>query len=88
MKKVILLCAILLSSIVSFAQPLPDENGKTPAIEFPYFPHPQYTFVWRNWSIVDKVKIADILGTSVEKVEDIAISMGLPKHQTIEKEWF
>ena len=87
MKKVILLCAILLSSIVSFAQPLPDENGKTPAIEFPYFPHPQYTFVWRNWSIVDKAKIAQILGTSVKSVEELASSMGLSKKQSIEREW-
>ena len=82
----ILLFLILCYSDV-VAQKLPDEDGRTPAIEFSYFPHRQYTFVWRNWSIVDKVKIADILGTSVEKVEDLALSMGLPKRQTIEKEW-
>ena len=87
MKRFILLYALLLSSIVCFAQPLPDENGKTPAIEFSYFPHRQYTFVWRNWSVVNKEKIATILGTSVKNVEELATSMGLPKKQTIEKEW-
>lgn len=87
MKKFIILYAILLSSIVGFAQPLPDEKGKTPAIEFSYFPHPQYTFVWRNWSVVDKEKIAQILGTSVKNVEELATSMGLSKMQSIEKEW-
>ena len=87
MKKFIILYAILLSSIVGFAQPLPDENGNTPAIEFSYFPHPQYTFIWRNWSVVDKEKIAQILGTSVKNVEELASSMGLSKKQNIEKEW-
>ena len=69
------------------AQKLPDEDGKTPALEFSYFPHRQYTFVWRNWSVVEKEKLAAILGTTVENVESLAVSMGLPKKQTIEKEW-
>lgn len=69
------------------AQKLPDEEGKTPAIEFPYFPHRQYAFVWRNWSVVEKGKLAAVLDTTVENVEALAESMGLPKKQSLEKEW-
>ena len=69
------------------AQKLPDEDGRKPAIVFDYFPHRQYAFVWRNWSVVEKSKIATTLGTSVENVEALATSMGLPKKQTLEKEW-
>lgn len=79
------LVAIFCNDVV--AQKLPDEEGKTPAIEFPYFPHRQYAFVWRNWSVVEKGKLAAVLDTTVENVEALAVSMGLPKKQTIEKEW-
>ena len=42
------------------AQPsivLPGEEGRKAAITLDYFPHPQYAFVWRNWSVVDKNRI-------------------------------
>ena len=88
MKKLFLLLAfatLFCNDVV--AQSLPDENGKTAALEFSYFPHRQYTFVWRNWSVVEKEKLAAILGTTVENVEALAVSMGLPRKQTVEKEW-
>ena len=88
MKRVLtllLLVAICCSEVA--AQKLPNEDGRTPALEFSYFPHRQYAFVWRNWSVVEKGKLAEILGTTVENVEALATSMGLPKKQTIEKEW-
>jgi hypothetical protein len=88
MRRLILLVTALVLSISTLsAQTLPGESGKNPALRADYFPHRQYTFVWRNWSVVDKVKLAEVMGTSVEKVEDIACSMGLPRTQTIEKEW-
>jgi hypothetical protein len=88
MRRLILLVTALVLSISTLsAQTLPGESGKIPALRADYFPHRQYTFVWRNWSVVDKVKLAEVMGTSVEKVEDIACSMGLPRTQTIEKEW-
>ena len=73
--------------VTATAQSLPGEDGRTPAVDLPHFPHRQYAFVWRNWSVVDKAKLAATLGTSVENVEALATSMGLPKEQTIEKEW-
>lgn len=79
--------ALFLGIATLSAQSLPGENGTKRAIEDPHFPHRQYTFVWRNWSVVDKARLAEVLNTSVANVEDIATSMGLPRTQRIEKEW-
>ena len=82
---VLLFCLLVVSGVG--AQNLPGEDGRKAAINYDHFPHAQYTFVWRNWSVVDKTKLAAILSTSVENVEALATSMGLPKKQTIEREW-
>lgn len=66
---------------------MPGEGGRKEAIDYDYFPHRQYTFVWRNWAVVPKQKIAEILSTSVENVESLATSMGLPATQNVEQEW-
>ena len=66
---------------------LPGEDGCKPAAMLDYFPHNQYAFVWRNWSVVDKSRLAEVLRTSVQNVEHLAESMGLPRKQTIEPEW-
>lgn len=66
---------------------LPGEDGCKPAAVLDYFPHNQYAFVWRNWSVVDKSRLAEVLRTSVQNVEHLAESMGLPRKQTIEPEW-
>lgn len=66
---------------------MPDENGTKKAIEFDYFPSRQHAFVWRNWSVVDKGLLAEIMATSVENVERMAVSMGLSRKQKIEPEW-
>ena len=87
MKRVLIICLLAIFAFGVNAQTLPGEGEKTPALEFSYFPHRQYTFVWRNWSVVEKERLAEILGTSEEKVVELATSMGLPKRQTIEKEW-
>lgn len=66
---------------------MPGEDGSKEAIDFDYFPSRQYAFVWRNWSVVDKSRLAEIMGASVENVEDMAVAMGLPRRQRIEPEW-
>ena len=66
---------------------LPGEEGRKPAAKLDYFPHNQYAFVWRNWSVVDKSRLADVLQTNVQNVEQLAESMGLSRKQTIEPEW-
>lgn len=66
---------------------MPGEDGRVAAINFEYFPSRQYAFVWRNWSLVDKHHLADVMQTSVENVELLAEQMGLPSKQKIEPEW-
>ena len=66
---------------------LPGEEGRKAALELDYFPHRQNAFVWRNWSVVDKTRLAEVLSTSVENVEQLAMSMGLPRQQAVEPEW-
>lgn len=66
---------------------MPGEDGRTAPINYEYFPSRQYAFVWRNWSLVDKALLADVLQTSVSNVEKLAQQMGLPAKQTIEQEW-
>lgn len=87
--RTIIIAATLLLTSVSYAQQIaiPGENGRKEAIDYDYFPHRQYTFVWRNWTVVPKDKIAQILSTSVENVEALATSMGLPAEQSVEPEW-
>ena len=58
------------------------EVGK-PAILEPYWPDRTHRFVWRNWSLVDLDRMADVLGTDVVAVEAIGASLGLPEHQAI-----
>lgn len=66
---------------------MPGEDGRTAPINYEYFPSRQHTFVWRNWSLVDKALLADVMQTSVSNVELLAQQMGLPAKQTIESEW-
>lgn len=90
MKRIAFILLQLVMCITCWAQGevlLPGEDGRKPALELDYFPHRQYAFVWRNWSVVDKSRLAEVLATSVENVEELATSMGLPRRQSIEPEW-
>jgi hypothetical protein len=49
-----------------------------PAIVSRHFPDRVHEFVFRNWNAVEPVKLASILGASVEEVTALALSMGLP----------
>ena len=66
---------------------LPGENNKVPALNFSYFPSRMHTFIWRNWTVVPVVRIAEVLNTSEENVKKVAFSMGLPKQPPILPEW-
>lgn len=87
--RIIIVAVTLLFSTALCAQQtsMPGQNGRKAAIDYDYFPHRQYAFVWRNWAVVHKQKIAQILSTSVENVESLATSMGLPAVQSVEPEW-
>ena len=86
----VLFFCIIGVATMAFAQQkivMPGEDGVKPPINYEYFPSRQHAFVWRNWSLVDKSRLAEILSTSVENVDRVAQSMGLPKKQRIEPEW-
>ena len=56
---------------------LPDGGGP-PAIVSGHFPDRMHEFVWRNWGLVEPSRMAEIVDASVEDVEALAESMGLP----------
>ena len=60
---------------------LPTGNSPAP-IEFKHFPDRVHTFVWRNWEMVTLARMAEVLGTTPEKVQALGQSMGLPPHRT------
>lgn len=52
-----------------------------------YFPTVMQAFIFRNWNMVLKDKIAEILETSIENVEKEAKRMGLPQNQIGLDDW-
>lgn len=65
----------------TFAEELP--IGSAPAaLEFSHFPDRVHAFVWRNWEMVSLERMAEVLGTTAEKVNEVGRSMGLPEHVT------
>ena len=93
MSKFLKICIIVCSLFTfdrAFSQErvaMPGEDGRTAPINYEYFPSREYAFVWRNWSLVDRELLADVMQTSVSNVEKLAQQMGLPAEQTIEEEW-
>jgi hypothetical protein len=58
-------------------------TGSSPApIEFKHFPDRLHAFVWRNWEMVSLQRMAEVLGTTPDKVSVLGASMGLPPHRT------
>lgn len=51
---------------------------KEPVATYPYFPAKHQLYIWRNWSMVTTQRIAQVLHTSVDTVEQAAEEMGLP----------
>ncbi|TAM82050.1 MAG: hypothetical protein EPN47_10250 [Acidobacteria bacterium] len=63
------------------AQEAPIEYGApTPLpIPEPHFPDRLHLFLWRNWELANTDRLAQVLGTTPEKVLEMGASMGLPK---------
>jgi hypothetical protein len=62
------------------------EGSAPKALAGLHFPDRVHEFVWRNWNAVEPAKLAEILGTSTEKVQAVADSMGLPPATAIPPE--
>lgn len=47
------------------------------ALDFPHFPTRAQAVVWRNWGLAEPERLAKILGTSADVVNELAEQMGL-----------
>jgi hypothetical protein len=72
-----------LSSFASPRAELPEELKKVPALEEPHFPSRLYQFVWRNWELANLDRMAQVVGATETQVEQLGLSMGLPKKRAI-----
>ncbi len=81
---VVLFCGLL--SAVAIADELPAVSDRQP-VPAPHFPDRLHTFVWRNWQLVEPARMAAVVGTSADKVTEIAASMGLPRQANVPKEF-
>ncbi|MGI8782332.1 MAG: hypothetical protein ACR2L2_01585 [Acidobacteriota bacterium] len=52
-------------------------NSPAPIPE-PHFPDRLHLFVWRNWELANEDRMAQVLGTTEQKVREIGASLGLP----------
>ena len=65
--------------------PLPS-GPNPPALAAPHFPDRLHAFVWRNWELVPAAKLAEVVGTSPDRIEAAAASMGLPPSPGLDAE--
>jgi len=72
---------VVVSAGMCMAGELP-VGSAPPAIRFGHFPDRVHAFVWRNWEMVSLERMAEVLGTTAENVNEIGRSMGLPEHMT------
>ena len=49
-------------------------------LELPWFPTRLHAFVWRNWELADLSRMAEVLGTTPDKVRALGEAMGLPAY--------
>lgn len=64
---------------------LPEGSAPQPLVEL-HFPSRLHEFIWRNWNLVEPAHLAKLLGTTVEQVESLAGSLGLPPAAPIPSE--
>lgn len=70
---------------VANGEELPVTVDRAP-LAVPHFPDAVHTVVWRNWQLVEPQLLAKVLGTSTEKVTELAVSMGLPPEVSVPPE--
>jgi len=74
-----LLAVVLLGTSLAPAGDVELPVGSAPEpLAFPHFPSRLHAVVWRNWQLVEPVRLAEVLGASEEQIVRLAKSMGLP----------
>ena len=69
------------------AEPLPGEQSKRLAIPCAPFPDRMSAYVWRNWFLVPKGRLARSVGASEADLTRLAREMGLPENPQVLPEW-
>ena len=67
------------------ADELPNVSDRPP-VPAAHFPDAAHAIVWRNWQLVEPRRLAAVLGTSADKVIELAESMGLPRPIRVPRE--
>lgn len=62
-------------------------SGAAPEpVTIPHFPDRLHAFVWRNWTLVPVVKIAQVVGATPDQIRSVGESMGLPPAAEISRD--
>ena len=75
------------ATLTAFAAPLPGEPCEKLPIAPNPFPDTLCAYVWRNWGLVPKDKLAKVVYTTPEAITEIAEDFGLPPDPEIAPEW-
>lgn len=73
---------ILSGGAIGLCAELPPVSDRQP-VPVPHFPDAVHAVVWRNWQLVEPARLAKVLGTTTERVQDLAVSMGLPRYTVV-----
>jgi len=77
MKRLLKAAAAFLFALSSLAHSALLPRGPEPEpIAVAHFPSRLHAFVWRNWNLLPAERLASVLGTTPEKVSEIAASLG------------
>lgn len=68
----IVLLSLTLTCCNLLAQEQLPVGSHPPAIAFEHFPNRVYALVWRNWNLVEPVRIAQTIDCNVEDVNAVA----------------
>jgi len=68
-----------LATAAGFPLPKLSAAASTAPIEEPHFPNRLYQFVWRNWELANLDRMARVVRTTPQKLDEIGRSMGFPK---------
>ena len=62
------------------------EAGSAPPIPEPHFPDRLHLFIWRNWELANTERMAEVVGTTADRILEIGTSLGLPPKPRLTEE--
>ncbi len=76
-----------LEAPLSAAEPLPGEPATKAALSPAPFPDALSAYVWRNWFVVPRERLAVVVKASPDQLSAIAEEMGLPREVQVLGDW-